>query len=333
MDQVSLNFTKNYFLTGELNAKYKSLTKNTRKTGKKIELLNVNIENVQICSEETYIKSAELSELSFHNVKNASIKLENNPSTEGYLFNENISSLRIFNPELSNHLLDGSVVYGELTGRTNFIIGEKQELILPMKKKVLVNSEIIIPEIDLERRQEKSINFFKWLLWALLVIFLLYVLIMTISQIDFSSKAKKFEQYKDEVVTYVTSRSISLVNRSQHHFVRIKMGNRSYEFMLDTGASMTTVPSYVIDELIQDKVISTELNFLRRERFSIADGKSVEGSIWIVPRIIIDSEVLYNVEIASISSDNAPFLLGMSTLNKLGKYFINPSENKIIIYK
>lgn len=333
MDQVSLIFTKNYYFSGNFNAKYKSLTNNTKETGEKIELLKVSIENAQSCSEDTYIKSAESSELSFHDVKNASIKLESNPATEGFLFNENISSIRIFNPELSNHLVDGSVVFGVLTGKTNFIIGEEQELLLPMKRRLLVDREIIIPEIDAQRRRKKLIKYLKWLFWILLGIFLLYALIMTFSQIDYTSKAQKINQYKNEVVTYVTSRSIKLENRAQHHFVRMKMGNRSYEFMLDTGASMTTVPSYVIDELIADKLISKQLNFLRKQRFNIADGQSVEGSIWLIPKIKIGSEILYNLEFASISSENAPFLLGMSTLNKLGKYSINPSENKIIIYK
>ncbi len=333
MDQVALIFTKNYFFSGNFNAKYKSLTNNTKDSGKKIELLKVGIENVQSCSQDTYIKSAQSSRLSFNDVKNVSIKLKSSPSTQGFLFNENISSLRIFDPELSNHLVDGSVVFGELTGKTNFIVGEEQELILPMKRKTVINREIIIPEVDSQRRRKKLIKYLKWLFWILLGIFLLYALIKTFSQIDYTSKAQKINQYKNEVVTYVTSRSISLENRAQHHFVRMKMGSRSYEFMLDTGASMTTVPSYVIDQLIADKLISKQLNFLRHQRFNIADGQSVEGSIWLIPKIKIGSEILYNVEFASISSENAPFLLGMSTLNKLGKYSINPSENKIIIYR
>ena len=47
----------------------------------------------------------------------------------------------------------------------------------------------------------------------------------------------------------------------------------------------------------------------------------------------IGSETIYNVEFSSVSSENAPFLLGMSTLERLGNYSIVPNENKIIINK
>ena len=54
--------------------------------------------------------------------------------------------------------------------------------------------------------------------------------------------------------------------------------------------------------------------------------------IWRIPKIKIGSETIYNVEFSSVSSENAPFLLGMSTLERLGNYSIVPNENKIIIY-
>ena len=50
-------------------------------------------------------------------------------------------------------------------------------------------------------------------------------------------------------------------------------------------------------------------------------------------KIKIGNETIYNVEFSSISSENAPFLLGMSTLERLGNYSIVPNENLIIITK
>jgi predicted aspartyl protease len=47
--------------------------------------------------------------------------------------------------------------------------------------------------------------------------------------------------------------------------------------------------------------------------------------------MILGDVELKNVEVAAIEGDNITFLLGMSTLNKLGEYKISPNENLIII--
>ena len=86
-----------------------------------------------------------------------------------------------------------------------------------------------------------------------------------------------------------------------------------------------------IEGLIKKGYLTPEIHFIRHEQFRIADGNTVEGGIWRIPKIKIGSETIYNVEFSSVSSENAPFLLGMSTLERLGTYSIVPNENKIII--
>ena len=72
--------------------------------------------------------------------------------------------------------------------------------------------------------------------------------------------------------------------------------------------------------------------FIQFTEFSIANGDKVMGEIWRVPKIKLGSITLYDVQIAVISDENGPFLLGQSTLRKLGDYAIFPEKSKIVIY-
>ena len=156
---------------------------------------------------------------------------------------------------------------------------------------------------------------------------------LLLSNINFNAKKKQFFDFKDQVETKLTSKTIRLTNSGGQNYALLTIGGVKQNFLLDTGASMSTVPSHFIDKLIKKRYITPEIHFIRHEQFRIADGNTIKGGIWKIPKIKIGSETIYNVEFSSVSSENAPFLLGMSTLERLGNYSIVPNENKIIINK
>ena len=117
-----------------------------------------------------------------------------------------------------------------------------------------------------------------------------------------------------------------------HKFVRTIINKATVIFLLDTGASTSLISDDFLNELINDGFISRKNNYVGIDRFTIANGSIVKGEIWQLPSITIGKITLNNIEVISLKNiTNSGFLLGMSTLKKLGNYTIVPNENKIIL--
>lgn len=125
---------------------------------------------------------------------------------------------------------------------------------------------------------------------------------------------------------------IPLEERDGHKHVKILINNSTATFLLDTGASTTLISYDFLNELIEEGFIVKESNFIGSGRFKIADGSSVKGEVWRLPFIRIGAIKLSDVEVVALQNiKSTDYLLGMSTLKKLGNYTIVPNENKIII--
>jgi clan AA aspartic protease (TIGR02281 family) len=117
-----------------------------------------------------------------------------------------------------------------------------------------------------------------------------------------------------------------------HKFVKTIINNTTAIFLLDTGASTTLISDVFINELINDGFISRENNYLGIDKYTIANGSTVEGETWQLPSITIGEITLYDIKVVALKKiTNSGFLLGMSTLKKLGDYTIVPNENKILV--
>lgn len=133
-------------------------------------------------------------------------------------------------------------------------------------------------------------------------------------------------------VPNVEDKFISLIDENGHKFVNIYINNSSSRFLLDTGASTTLISYSYLNQLIKDGFINKKSNFIGAGRFTIADGSTVRGELWNLPIITIGKIKLENIEVVALENiDSSGYLLGMSTLKKLGNYTIVPNENKIII--
>lgn len=162
---------------------------------------------------------------------------------------------------------------------------------------------------------------------------LIVVLFYFLKKIDFSSKAERLSENVHQTQEFFNSRTIHLSKKADHSYATVKIGGTTKEYMIDTGASVTTIPDSYLRELINKGIINPDLDFVRNQFFTIANGERLKGTIWRIRRMKVEGLDLYNVEVAVTPGDKGSFLLGMSTLKKFGNYVIVPEEAKIIIYK
>ncbi len=126
--------------------------------------------------------------------------------------------------------------------------------------------------------------------------------------------------------------TIYLKDNEGHKFIDIIINNKSNTFLLDTGASTTLISNDFINDLVTDGFINRDSNYLGYTSVLIADGTKVRGEVWQLPSISIGQIKLYDIHVIALKNiDNSNFLLGMSTLKKLGNYTIIPNDNKILI--
>ena len=95
----------------------------------------------------------------------------------------------------------------------------------------------------------------------------LYFLIQFISTIDFDAKKKQLIEFKDNLETKITSRTIRLTKSGSQNCTLLTIDGVK-QFLLDTGASISTVPLYFIEGLIKG-YITPEIHFIKYEQFRL----------------------------------------------------------------
>ena len=332
MNKSKIKLLQNIHFRGYLNGKYEAKAIGNAYNDSKISLLETTISETQICSELDFLNHTHTN-LEYAKVEDVIIKLANNKDLKDYRFVEDITNLKIGNVSLSKQIKDGSVTYGVIQGSAKFTLKKEEEITINLYQKPKEDLEIIFPDVEKKKRKQGLLKLFKSLLFLFLGICIVCFFVYLISNIDFEDKKKQFFIFKDKVETKLTSKTIRLTKSGGQNYALLTIDGVKQNFLLDTGASMSTVPTYFIDGLIKKGYITPEIHFIKYKQFRIANGNTVEGGIWRIPKIKIGSETIYNVEFSSVSSENAPFLLGMSTLERLGNYSIVPNKNKIIINK
>ena len=125
---------------------------------------------------------------------------------------------------------------------------------------------------------------------------------------------------------------IRLTPRNGHKYIYTSINGISTTFMLDTGASTSTISESYLNKHIRSEFINRSSNFIRKGIYFIANGESVVAEVWQLPSMRLGSKTIYNIEVAVMPGiDDTGFLLGMSTINKLGNPKIDLANNKIII--
>lgn len=123
---------------------------------------------------------------------------------------------------------------------------------------------------------------------------------------------------------------INLKGTEYQKIVDIKIADKNYEFILDTGASISLIGKSIINNLLENGII-TNRNFLGKDYIQTADGKKHLVEFWNIPSIIIDGKKINDVDFTVMDGNNIKPLLGMNILNKLNIYKIDLENYKIYL--
>ena len=122
---------------------------------------------------------------------------------------------------------------------------------------------------------------------------------------------------------------ITLQGNEHQKIVAVKIADKNYNFLLDTGATVSLIGRNVINELLEKGII-TKRNFLGKEYTQTADGKKHLVEFWNLPNIIISGKQINDVDFAVMDGNIKP-LLGMNILNKLNIWKIDLENYKIYL--
>jgi len=149
--------------------------------------------------------------------------------------------------------------------------------------------------------------------------------------VDLADLTSKFQ---DLPITVKSKKEnfVRLIPKNGHKYIYTSVNGISATFMLDTGASSSTVSTSFLDNHIRSGFINRSSHFKRKGIYYISNGDKVTAEVWELPSMRLGNKTIYNVEVAVMPGiDDNGFLLGMSTINKLGNPKIDLANNKIVI--
>lgn len=111
--------------------------------------------------------------------------------------------------------------------------------------------------------------------------------------------------------------------------IEVKIVENNYDFVFDTGASISLINKSIIVKLLKDGTITTK-DFLGKEYIITADGKKSLIEFWTVPNIKISNMKFDKLTFGVIDND-IKLLLGMNIINKLNIEKIDLENYKIYI--
>jgi len=129
------------------------------------------------------------------------------------------------------------------------------------------------------------------------------------------------------VVPKKDSNIIYLKGAINRKVVDIKIADKTYDFILDTGASISLLNKSVIVKLLDSGIISKR-NYLGKDFIKTADGKKHLVEFWNLPNIIVGGKKINDVNFAVMEGQLEP-LLGMNIINKLNIWKIDLENYKI----
>jgi len=123
------------------------------------------------------------------------------------------------------------------------------------------------------------------------------------------------------------SKKIKLTEQNGTYGILVNFSNISKSFVLDTGASETTISSTLEEELISNGLISKN-DYLPDGLYKIADGSIISQRRILVKQLTVSQYSVKNI-VVSVGNINSPLLLGKNFLDKFKSWSIN-NEAKIL---
>lgn len=128
----------------------------------------------------------------------------------------------------------------------------------------------------------------------------------------------------------LSENTIYLTNEQNMKFLTVSIDGSDYKFLLDTGASNVFINKTVLSQLIENGYL-TRNNYIGKSMTEIADGSIVECEDWELPELKIGKNIIKDITVSVVNSENSVLLFGMDGLNKLNVKRLNLKENEIIL--
>lgn len=101
------------------------------------------------------------------------------------------------------------------------------------------------------------------------------------------------------------------------------------DFMLDSGASVVTIPADVAMTLIRTGTLTRD-DYLGRETFQLADGRTVPSTILRIRTLKVGDIVVHDVQ-ASVTDAKGSLLLGQTFLARLTTWSIDNGRHVLVL--
>jgi len=119
--------------------------------------------------------------------------------------------------------------------------------------------------------------------------------------------------------------SVGIVNLGKAVFVQVTLGDQPALMQIDTGASTMLVTQSMAERLLS----AGEADPGPEATYTMADGRRTNARQIIIHEVRLGSHILANVT-AGVGSDSAAALLPFSVLNRVGRFTIDTTDNKLI---
>jgi clan AA aspartic protease (TIGR02281 family) len=101
------------------------------------------------------------------------------------------------------------------------------------------------------------------------------------------------------------------------------------DFMLDSGASVVTIPADVAMTLIRTGTLTRD-DYLGRQTFRLADGRTVPSTILRIRTLKVGDIVVHDVQ-ASVTDPKGSLLLGQTFLARLSTWSIDNGRHVLVL--
>ena len=134
---------------------------------------------------------------------------------------------------------------------------------------------------------------------------------------------------KAKEVSFKNSNSgtIQLKEQNGTFEIPVKIGGISKGFVLDSGASDTTISSELEAQLIRNGTVTKE-NYLSNALYRIADGSIISQRRFVLKSLKVGNFTVKDI-IISVGDEDSPLLLGKNFLDRFESWVINNSNKTI----
>lgn len=123
------------------------------------------------------------------------------------------------------------------------------------------------------------------------------------------------------------SSTVQLQEQNGTFQIPVKIGGITKNFVLDSGASDTTISSELEAQLIRNGTITKE-NYLSNALYRIADGSIISQRRFILNNLKVGNFTIKNI-IISVGNEDSPLLLGKNFLDRFETWVIDNSKKTI----